>query len=192
MNCAGASFTGTTVLELGLLGVAAVLAGVLIVRTHLSRTATVLILALLVSATFGTSTIGSSRAFAASANCGSSPIVPAGGGKLDISQTSTVTDMAPGITPAALAGLVRNNGANPVYVTAVTVAIRSVTKSAGAGAGRCSTADYVLIGAVMSVRQKVSAGSSVRFAGAQIGFADGERNQDACKGAIVHLHYSSK
>jgi hypothetical protein len=110
---------------------------------------------------------------------------------LTVNQTSVITGMYPGDSAQTLSGTFTNTNTGPVYVTAVTASIASVTKAAGAPAGTCDTTDYTLTGAVMTVGHEVAVGTGVdSWTGAAIHFNNKATNQDACKGATVNLAYS--
>jgi hypothetical protein len=110
---------------------------------------------------------------------------------LTVNQTSTVTGLAPGLTAQTLSGNFDNPSAGPVYVTTVTASISSVDKAGGAPAGTCDASDYTLSNATMSVGAQVPAGNAKgSWTGATLAFNDKVTNQDACKGATVHLAYS--
>jgi hypothetical protein len=111
---------------------------------------------------------------------------------LVVNQTSTLSGLAPGVAPKAIAGNFDNPNDAPTYVNAVTVGIASVTKDAGAPAGTCDSTDYTLANATMTVNSAVAAGTGKgAFSGATIQFnSKAGVNQDACKGATVSLAYT--
>jgi hypothetical protein len=98
--------------------------------------------------------------------------------------------MAPGIAPQALSGNFDNTNAGPVYVTAVTAGIGTVTPAVGV-VGPCTADDYVLTGAVMTVNAQVPAGTAQgAWGGATIAFDNHAAvNQNGCQGATVTLAY---
>jgi LPXTG-motif cell wall-anchored protein len=108
-----------------------------------------------------------------------------------IAQTSVIAGLTPGSGPDAIAGTVTNTALDSTYVTHVTVRISSVVKAAGSSAGACTAADYVLADARMPVNLPLPRLSSIAFSGASLGFRVRAHNQDACKGARIHLHYVS-
>ena len=110
---------------------------------------------------------------------------------LTITQTSTMTGMAPGAAPAAITGTVTNNGADETTITAITVSIDGVTHRAGAAPGTCDAGDFVLVEPRMPVGMTLDAGASAVFEGASIGFRSDLTNQDACKGSTVRLRYTT-
>ena len=104
-------------------------------------------------------------------------------------QTSTVTNIAPGSAAQTLSGNFTNPGTSPAWVTSVTASIGSVTL---VGTGTCDATDYTLTGAVMNVGAEIATGSGKgAWSGATIAFNDkAATNQDACKGATVHIVYT--
>ncbi|CAN5208131.1 hypothetical protein BH09ACT5_BH09ACT5_09590 [soil metagenome] len=112
---------------------------------------------------------------------------------LTITQTSSNTGLSPTQAPSPITGAVTNNGGDETFVTAIVVSIASVTKAAGAAAGTCSAGDYILLDPRIPVGEQLAAnGGSADFAGASIGFLDSTANQDACKGAVVGLLYTTE
>ena len=111
----------------------------------------------------------------------------AGASNLTITQTSTISGLAPGVAAQTISGTVTNNATNSAYVNTVTASIASVT----GGAGACDASDYTLASPVMSVAQNVAAGGSANFTGATLAFNNKATNQDGCKGATVNLAYAS-
>jgi hypothetical protein len=110
---------------------------------------------------------------------------------LTITQTSTMTGMAPGVAPRLITGVVVNNGPDDTFITVVRVGISSVVKAAGARPGGCDATDYVLLDTRMRVGKMLApSGGSATFGGARIGFTNKLTNQDACKGASVTLLYT--
>lgn len=110
-----------------------------------------------------------------------------------INQTTTITDLAPGVAAQALSGTFDNPNDGPVYITSVVASIASVTKAAGAAAGTCDATDYTLADASMPVGLEVAAGTGTgAWTGATIAFNNKtSANQDACKGATVNLSYTA-
>lgn len=107
-------------------------------------------------------------------------------------QTSTVSDMGPGVAAQSLNGNFNNANSGPVYVATVTASIASVVKAGGAPAGTCDATDYTLANPTMTVNAQVPAGSGQgAWTGATITFNNkSAANQDACKGATVNLAYA--
>lgn len=117
---------------------------------------------------------------------------------LKFTDTTAITDMAPGVAAEPISGSVKNinaAGGQNAFVNTVTVSIDSVTEAAGAATGyTCSAADYTLGGTtVMPVGADLTPGSSAPFSGATIAFHDlgTSVDQDACQGATVNLKYTS-
>ncbi|HMH58847.1 MAG TPA: hypothetical protein VK537_06675 [Galbitalea sp.] len=104
-------------------------------------------------------------------------------------QTSTVTSIVPGSAAQTLSGNFNNPGTSPAWVTSVTASIGSVTL---VGTGTCDATDYTLTGAAMTVGAEVASGTGKgAWTGATIAFNDkAATNQDACKGATVHIVYT--
>lgn len=111
---------------------------------------------------------------------------------ISVVQTSTVSNLGPGVAAQSLAGNFTNNNSGPVYVTSVTASIASVTKAVGAPAGTCDASDFTLANGTMAIGAEVPAGSAKgSWTGATIAFNDKTSvNQDACKGATVNLSYA--
>ena len=103
---------------------------------------------------------------------------------LVITQTSTMSGMAPGIAPANITGTVQNVSTEGVVVTAITVTIVRV-----ASPGACDASDFVLADTRMPVGLTLQPGEVADFAGASVGFVDKPVNQDGCKSATIHLLY---
>ncbi len=103
-----------------------------------------------------------------------------------IRQTSTVTGMAPGVAPQALSGNFDNPNAGPVYVAGVTATVTGTDKTG------CTATDYTVAGTA-TVAAQVPAGNAVgAWSGLTIAFNNKTAtNQDACKGAVVSLAYTS-
>lgn len=116
---------------------------------------------------------------------------PTGTARVVVVQTSVNAGMAPGVRPTPLFGEVRNTSGETVYVTDVVVRVTDVTKAPRAAAGPCGPSDYRVTGDRMPVGAVLTPGQKVTFAGARIGFFNKSVNQDACKGAIVALGYTS-
>ena len=111
-----------------------------------------------------------------------------GASDLTITQTSVISDLAPGVAAETISGTVKNNAVNSAYVNTVTVSISSVVP---VGSGTCDATDYTLTAATMSVGLDVASGATKPFSGAQLSFNDKLTNQDGCKGATVNLAYVS-
>ena len=135
------------------------------------------------------STVSSSPGPTVSSSPGPTP--PPLNNSLTITQTSTMTGIAPGAAPRPITGLVVNNGPDDTFVAAVWVRISSVVKAPGARTGSCDATDYVLLNTRMRVQKMLApSGGSATFGGARIGFTNKSTNQDACKGASVTLLYT--
>jgi hypothetical protein len=104
---------------------------------------------------------------------------------LVVVQTSTITDMGPGIAAQTLSGNFDNSSGGPSYVGDVTVVVD------GTDQVDCTADDYTITGSPMTVDAEVPDGDAQgAWTGAAIAFAnDTARNQDACQGATVTLTY---
>lgn len=134
--------------------------------------------------------VGGGTAYAFWSTTGSgtgSAATSAGASNLAISQTSVISDLAPGATAQTISGSVTNNATTNAYVTSVTVSIDSVT----GGAGACDASDYTLANPTMSVASDLAPNGSANFSGATLAFNNKATNQDGCKGATVNLAYAS-
>jgi hypothetical protein len=104
-----------------------------------------------------------------------------------VNQTSTVTDLAPGLPAQTLSGNFDNPNDGPVYVTSVTATVTG-TDQAG-----CDASDYTIAGSA-PVNQQVPAGDGVgSWSGLTIQFNNKPAvNQDACKNAVVSIAYAAR
>jgi len=111
---------------------------------------------------------------------------------LVVNQTTTLANMYPGDSAQTISGTFDNSNQGPIYVGTVTASIDSVTKAVGAPAGTCDATDYTLANAAMTVNAEIPVGTGKgAWTGATIKFNDKtSTNQDACKGATVHLAYA--
>ena len=109
---------------------------------------------------------------------------------ITVVQTSTVSAMGPGDSAQTLSGTFDNGNSGPVYVGTVTASIDSVELATGVS-GTCDATDFTLGNATMTVDDQVPAGNGQgSWTGATIKFNNKATvNQDACKGALVHLAY---
>lgn len=103
-----------------------------------------------------------------------------------INQTSAVTGLAPGVGAQTLSGDFDNPNAGPVHVGSVSVVVTGTDKPG------CGSTDYT-IGGSAPVNAQVPAGDGVgSWSGLTIQFNNKPAvNQDACKGAVVALAYTS-
>ena len=107
-----------------------------------------------------------------------------------ITQTATITGMAPSVAPQRITGTVTNTSKKSTELGTITASIGSVTMAPLAAPGRCDSSDYMLLYPMMPLNVAVLPGASVAFAGAMMGFRDKAwSNQDACKGAVIQLIY---
>ena len=144
----------------------------------------VVVALLLASACFGSAAAPAANAVVG--ECASSDSDNA----LLITQTSTITGLAPRGKPVAITGRLTNAGGDETSIADVVVSIRAVTKAAGAAAGACGARDYVLRATRMAVARTLPGRGSTTFGGASIRFRDRTVNQDACKGAAVTLLFT--
>ncbi len=100
-------------------------------------------------------------------------------------QTSTVSNLAPGLPAQPLAGNFNNPNSSPVFVHSVHFTV--TTDKLG-----CDDTDYTVVQPGL-VNAEVPAGDGQgSWGGASIQFNDKAGvNQDACKNAVVTLHYTS-
>jgi hypothetical protein len=105
-------------------------------------------------------------------------------------QTNVLTPIAPGDSAQSLSGTFLNDNTGPVYVATVTASIASVVKDPKAVDGTCDASDFILTGAVMSVRKEALADDTSPWAGATLQFNNkADANQDQCKLAKVNIAY---
>jgi hypothetical protein len=104
---------------------------------------------------------------------------------ITVNQNSTVAGLAPGLAAQALSGDFDNPNSGPVYVAAVT-AVVSGTDKVG-----CGPTDYTIAGTA-PVGAQIASGSGVgSWSGLTIQFNNKVTNQDACKNAVVTIHYTA-
>jgi hypothetical protein len=193
MNCGSLALTGSPLRLLVIVGVIALFAGialVLLVGGGSRRRIKVVLAFALIGAGLLICGLTPTSAMAASTDCATGSI-PSGTGSLIIVQTSSMTGLAPGVAFAAITGTVTNHSSESTFVTDITVSVASVTRYPNAASGPCDVSDYVIRQPAMPVGQTLAGGTSVSFAGAEIGFNDKSVNQDACQNAVVNLRYLS-
>ena len=156
-------------------------------RAHWKKKTVVLTLALTLVVGGG----GAAFAYWTTTGNGTGSATTGTAGTITANQTSTITNLGPGVDAQTLSGNFTNTTSGPVYVGTVTVAIASVTQASGA-TGTCSADDYTLSPTVMNVGHEVATGTGVdSWTGATIQFKDKTTtNQDGCKGATVNLEYT--
>jgi hypothetical protein len=149
-------------------------------RTHLKKPLVLVIAAVTVMAT----AVGA-YAYWTSGGGGTGTAATGTSDDLVVVQTSSITNMGPGIGVQTLSGNFDNGNEGPTYVGSVAVV---VTDTSDAG---CTAADYTIAGSPMLVDDEVPAGNDQgAWGGATIAFAnDPDRNQDACQSATVNLTY---
>ena len=112
---------------------------------------------------------------------------------LTVNQTSAVTAMGPGVAPQALSGTFTNPNSGPVFIKTVVATITST------GAPGCTAADYTIAGTSVIGASAPGVGGLVPAGGAGVGswsgltiaFNETASNQDACKGAVLTIGYTT-
>jgi hypothetical protein len=106
-------------------------------------------------------------------------------------QTSTVSDMGPGIAAQPLSGTLTNTDTQPLYVATVTASITSVTRTAEAIAADlpCGPSDYLISNPVAQVNGEALVNDTSVWSGPSIAFVNTGANQDGCKLATVNVGY---
>ena len=136
--------------------------------------------------------IGVANAYWGTDGPGTSTVPVAPGLQLTPVQTSVLRPLLPGGVPQGLAGNFDNDSGSPIVVTDVTVSIDRVTKGIVDPAIGCDSDDFTITDPVMVVGHPVASGLGVDdWAGATLAFDNRLVNQDACKGATVHLSYAA-
>ena len=195
MSCSGLAATGQPVLVLVVVSGIVLVTGLLVIlltrRRRCAGTALIPLLIVGVLAMHSSGTVAA-RASDCAPHRVTDPVAPAAGGpSLTIRQTSSMTGLAPGVSPVAITGAVTNTGSATVFVTAVTVTVGTVVSAGAASPNSCGKADFVVVDASMTVGRALAPGESVAFGGARIGLRDRPTNQDGCQRAVVSLHYLS-
>jgi hypothetical protein len=129
---------------------------------------------------------GAAYAFWTAGGTGDGTVTTGTTSGITVNQTSTITGLAPGSGPQTLSGDFDNSNSAAVFVTSVSVTVVS-TDSAG-----CGPTDYT-VGGTAVVDAQVPSGVGVgSWSGLTIQFNNKVSvNQDACKGAVVTLAYTS-
>jgi len=144
-------------------------------------------IAIVAGSTVGALAIGG-VAFAYWTNSGSGSGSAATGSNspIVVNQTSLVTAMAPGVAAQPLSGNFTNLNDGPVFVHSVSATVSGTNKPG------CGASDYTIAGTA-TVDTEVAAGTNVgAWSGLSIQFNDKtDTNQDACKGALVSISYTS-
>jgi hypothetical protein len=107
----------------------------------------------------------------------------AGVDDITVVQTSTVSGLAPGLGAQDLEGNFNNPNTSPVYISSVVASL--TTDKAG-----CTEDDYTLV-QPDAVDAEIEPGTGVgNWGGGSIAFFnDPDRDQEACKGAVVTIAY---
>lgn len=187
MTCEPLAYTGSGV-QLGMLvilGIVLLAVGaiVILLTRRRGRSACVAMLLLITGA--GVAISAGSPTPALAGEC------PPINNSLTVVQTSVMDDLAPGIVPVTITGIVTNVSDDSTVITAVNVEIAGVSIRSGSAPGVCDASDYVLLDPRMPVGRTLAPGGSTAFAGASIGFSNKSTNQDTCKGATIHLLYTA-
>lgn len=138
---------------------------------------------------------GGAYAYFTQTGSGSGTATTGSGSAITVNQTSSITGLTPGSAPQALSGTFDNPNPGSVRVASVTatLAAGAVTDGAGAAITGCDNTDYVIAGATTTVNQTLTPGNGVgTWSGPTLAMVNKTgSNQDACKGAIVHVTYTS-
>lgn len=109
-----------------------------------------------------------------------------------VNQTSTVTGLYPGGTPATLSGNFDNSNAGPVYVAQVSVAVTSGWFSqTDLSKPKCTAADFTLVQPTATNAEVPAGNAQGAWGGGSIALNDSATNQDNCKNVSVSLTYTS-
>jgi hypothetical protein len=105
---------------------------------------------------------------------------------ITVNQTSSITGLSPGSGPQTLSGDFDNGNSGAVFVTSVSVTVASIDSPG------CGPTDYTIGGAAVVGAQVPSGFGVGSWSGLTIQFNNKPGvNQDACKGAVVALAYTS-
>jgi hypothetical protein len=112
---------------------------------------------------------------------------------ITVKQTSSVAGLYPGGPAVTLAGNFDNPNAGAVFVHQVAATLSSVSGgSANPSLPACTTDDFSLAGGPVTVDAEVPAGTGVgAWSGITVRLLNTGANQDNCKGATVHISYTS-
>jgi hypothetical protein len=134
-------------------------------------------------AAFAYWTAGGSGDGTANAASDSSPVT--------IVQTSTITPIAPG-EEQSLSGTIDNPNTVAAEVNGFTASISSVTGGTDGTADTdgCNPSDFTILGATVDGPIQALANDTTSWSGPSLKLLDTGVNQDACKGAVVHIHYA--
>ncbi|TDU91800.1 hypothetical protein EV138_5413 [Kribbella voronezhensis] len=135
--------------------------------------------------------IGAGSAFAYWTNIGSGNGTGTTGtnAAISVSQTSVVTELAPGAPAQALSGTFTNTNNTPVYVEKVSVSIDpGFSKRADSTKPACTAADFTLVQPTATNAEVITGAT---WSGGSIAMINSPANQDNCKGVTVPLVYSS-
>jgi hypothetical protein len=123
---------------------------------------------------------------------GAGDAATATGQSIVVNQTATITDIYPGGPGVLLEGTFDNPNGGPVRVHQVHAVIDDVTGPDVLNVPTCTTADYTLPDPTVTVDALVPAGNAQgSWTGGHVAMTNTGANQDSCKGATVHLLYTS-
>jgi hypothetical protein len=106
---------------------------------------------------------------------------------INVTQSSTVTGLAPGSAAQTLGGTFTTTNPGKVYVASVAPSITKVATPAGVVIPGCTTSDYSLTAATINAE----VGTGDTWTGATIAFNDKpSTNQDLCKNAVLTITYA--
>ena len=109
---------------------------------------------------------------------------------ITIVQTGSSVTLQPGGASSTLSGTFDNPNTSPVFVNQVTATLASVS-GAGTSAAGCTTADYELETATITIGAEVSANDTTPWSGIKVRLKNTAFNQDDCKNATINLAYTS-
>jgi hypothetical protein len=114
---------------------------------------------------------------------------------ITVNQTSVISGLYPGGSAQGLSGNFSNANSGPSYVTSVTASLASVDPgpvTVDAGHPVCTTADFQLNNPTTAVGQDINPGlPNGSWSGPSVQLLDTAANQDSCKSATLHIHYTS-
>jgi hypothetical protein len=111
---------------------------------------------------------------------------------ITVNDLSDISGLYPG-GEQELNGDFDNPNDSVIMVASVTVSIASVTDSLGAAITGCSTADYEIRDVIATVGVEIAASTNGTgaWSGPSIAMLNSGTDQDACKGAFVHLAFAT-
>jgi len=109
---------------------------------------------------------------------------------ITVVQTASSVVLQPGGASSTLSGTFENPNTSPVYVHDVTATLDSVTNG-GLAPDECTTNDYALTTATITINAEVLADDSSTWTGIQVSMLDSSTNQDKCKDATINVTYAT-